>query len=169
MTAVIKIWMRHKHWGPHKTEWCHVWAFAWSKWRFGPEPQTSGIKPVISFVCSLMVCCWNLCQALCIAWITWRRISTGLRKSWNLLLKVGIGWLSLLKPYPWAAAWKIYKMEISYRSHDLIDIVRTADKKIVVMVHSEKNVIFGQFQLFPFQNGLLTTVCLVWSLNFLQF
>lgn len=52
-------------------------------------------------------------------------------------------------------------MEISYRSHDLIDIVRTADKKIVVMVHSEKNVIFGQFQLFPFQNGLLTTVCLV--------
>lgn len=60
-------------------------------------------------------------------------------------------------------------MEISYRSHDLIDIVRTADKKIVVMVHSEKNVIFGQFQLFPFQNGLLTTVCLVWSLNFLQF
>lgn len=60
-------------------------------------------------------------------------------------------------------------MEIFYRSHDLIDIVRTADKKIVVMVHSEKNVIFGQFQLFPFQNGLLTTVCLVWSLNFLQF
>jgi hypothetical protein len=73
-----------------------------SEHSLGPNGGLSIVQEsslLVLFLCLLMLCCWYLCQALCIAWITWRRILTGLKKSWNLLLKVSVDCLSLIQSF----------------------------------------------------------------------